>query len=63
MPTHNPRDGNVFEWIIQTAQRIREERQGRIDYIRFRREIDRKANAARLRTMPDKPAAQLSRSG
>lgn len=54
MPTHDPiRDGNVFHWILQTAQRIREERQGVADYVRFRQSLVKNANAARLRAMPD----------
>lgn len=63
MPTHKPGDGNVFHWILKTAQRIREERQGVADYVRFRKSLVKSANAARLRAMPDKPRAELSRHG
>ena len=51
---------NIFEWILHEAQRIREERQGRMDYIRFRQNLVKNANAARLRAMPDKQPAKAS---
>ncbi|MFO0523549.1 MAG: hypothetical protein ACK515_24440 [bacterium] len=53
MPVHDPaRDGNVFHWILETAKRIREERQGVADYVRFRQGLIKNANAARLRAEP-----------